>query len=348
MASAITSRHLAISPHGHYQPKKTAPEERVSHVHHIPKKLRKKVDHLKRARQVILHPDNPIWLHSLGGEARSIMGVAKPFFKIHEIARRVIASTQFTTAFTMPFDIFNLIMDVRGLAVEHGKRARLDNALSVVGDVSQIVDGAMTFSSALVDLEAIAPSMMDWIGPLALSAALASGVFFAIHGRGIYYCNRLLKKLKKITPQQLPGLIKKQAYRLSRYADIDTDALAQTVNQILKHPTAANEEKEKRLAQVSAALKKRIQHKRISHVLGILVTAVGLIASVILFATALTGWGIAASVLLGVSFALSMGKIGFTIYMHQKFKKSCALAVEGALPQKSLEKPMRALREVTN
>lgn len=289
----------------------------------------KKPDALKTTRNVFLNEDAYPWLHALGGEARAIMGVAKPFFQVHETAHRAMAATQFTTAFTMPLSLYGIINDLVDLAKETGKNAVLDNTLSLVGDVGDLLDGIGTFASALVELDAAPAATMTWAGPLALAASLASSVFFVVHGRGIYYCNKVLNELATTHPDELLVLVKKRNYHLARQCSVKPNFIKNIVEKIHQGPA---EERTDRLKQVSESIKTRIQHKLISHALGIVITLIGIVASVILFATGIVAWGIAASVILGVLFTASMGKMAFEIYSHRKFKNSCLATVPAPKP----------------
>lgn len=294
------------------------------------KKVKEKPTCIEKIRGTVLHPDMPVWCSSLGGLARAVSNLVEPVFKWIQKLKKVLAATQFTSALTMPFDLHQLCLDVDHLIFEKGKRARIDNALSVTANASQLGDGMATFTSALVDLGAAPGSAMQWAAPFGLACAGVSSVFFAIHGRALFYNVRMLREIDealKGPPSKILQLVDRRAYHLGQYCGVDVDLFKETVEKLVsKQPKAdaSQEERDKHasnLAKAYSAIKTRIQHKKFSHSLGIVITAISIIASVILFATPLTPWGIAAYSLLAVLFILSMTKMSFEVYANRRFKR---------------------------
>lgn len=285
---------------------------------------------IEKIKGTILHPDMPGWFSSLGGLARAVSNLVEPFFKWIEKLKKILAATQFTSALTMPFDLHQLCLDVDNLIFEKGKHARFDNALSAIGNASQLGDGIATFAGALVDLGGAPSTVMRWAAPMGLACAGVSSVFFAVYGRGLFYNVRLLREIDEALqgpPKKILDLVERRAYHLEQQCGVDVELFTETIQKLVAQEPkadASEEERQKHASKVSkacSALKTRIQHKKFSHSLGILITAINIVASVILFATPLTPWGIAAYSLLSVLFVLSMTKMAFEVYANRRFKR---------------------------
>ena len=282
---------------------------------------------IKKAKGFIFHPDVPSWVSSLCGQARAIHSITRPLFNVLSKLNPFVAATQFTSVVTMPLDFRQMILDVAQLIREKGKHARLDNTLGLIGDVSLVGDGAATFMSALIDLGGVASSFMRVAGPLALISALVSSVFFVIHGRGIYYNARLLHELKRPEEGNESSsrlmIVKKREYHLKRQCGVNIEMLLQTIETI-NTATENVETKELKLQKTYEVLRTRIKQKAFSHALGILITAVGVVAGILFFIALFTPFapiGIAGSALLIVLFTASMSKMAFEVYCNWRFKK---------------------------
>jgi hypothetical protein len=278
---------------------------------------------LKRMKHVVLNPDSPAWINTLGSLVRAVKGVIAPFFTLLKKVQLIIAATQFSSALTMPFDLFSLTTGIAHVAT-HKKHCRLDNALGIFGDATQLGDGIGNFTAGLADLGAVSNSVMNWVAPLSLACALASSVFFVIHGRGLYYNNLMLKELKTALNKGSSAaikVVKKRSFHLDKHCGVETDIFLKTIRQLKKRERGTPVEQEQELSSAYGLLKRRILQKKVYHALGIIITSISIIASIILFATILTPFGIAASGLLAATCVLSMSKMAFETYSKRRFKR---------------------------
>lgn len=263
---------------------------------------------------VVIHPDTPSWFGAVGGLARAVASIARPFVKLTETVMRSLAATQFTCIFTLPFDFYQFLSDSRDLAIKKGRQARLDNAVGMLGDLSQVSDGVGTYISALSDVGAISSSVMRWVAPLTLASALASSIFFFISGRGLYYNVKLLRELKKVpcTQEALLEMVKKHSYHLERQCGVDTKLFIKTISGLKLN--------EQEIKKAYEALKRRIHRKEFTYALSILITTIGIIASILFFAaSALLPVAIAASALLVALSPLAMSKMALEMYANRRF-----------------------------
>lgn len=231
-------------------------------------------------KATVLNPDIPSVAGTLGSLTRDFRGIVKPFVPISNKVNQSIDATQFTTAFTMPHSVYNLIVGGTNLVLEKGKEAKLDNTLSIVGEVSALGGDVADFAQALVDLEAVPQPPGNWPAVLSLSSTLLSSVFIFINGRGLHFCRKALNDLKKAkeNPKDTIDVLKKRTYHLGRQCGVNTELFFKTLSK-------CTIKKDEPLFQKTIdALKTRVKQKIASNALSITISAVIIIAVVILFA----------------------------------------------------------------
>jgi hypothetical protein len=287
----------------------------------------------------VINPDTASLVNSVCGIARCVHAVTSPFFQFLSKLALIAAATQFASALTMPFDLYQSLVDGANLIIEKGKHAKLDNALGLIGDLSQLTDGACTFASALSDLGACA-SVTLWAGPLSFACALVSSVFFFINGRALYYNAKLLKEVNLTAATQnskaVLNVVKKRSYFLNRQCGVDIELFTKTVSKIPVKlgETAAAKEK---LNKAYTALRRRIQFKAFSNSLAMVITAIGIIASTLFFVSIfapLLPITITASSLLAIVFGIVIAKMAFDLYSNKRFEhqmNACARMPKPAL-----------------
>lgn len=325
-AITATSQHR----HHHY----------VAHTHHgkhrvdAQKSAHKKCHKVIKA--VVLNSDTATWFNTMMGEARSVWNIVRHYFSHSKMVHRVFLSTQFGNGLSMPFDLFQLLSGIHILMTQKGKQPIVDNTLDVLNTTSSLADGISTYTGALVDLGAAAAETTQWVSPLGLAAAGLSMVNYAIYGRGIHFSNKALKELavalkKPEGPdyRRAHHIVKKWDYHLARQGGVDTHKFISVITALEKQrqkqinpaPDQVNEA-EAKLAQAYSALKKRVQQKVAGYGIGIVITTINIIASIILFATSLVPFAIAASFLLATLFALIIAKMSLDIASKHRFNKT--------------------------
>lgn len=272
--------------------------------------------------------DTICFTHALFGLTRSIKGIVAPFFEIAENVNAGIGGTQFTSALLLPFGLWELLEDIKGVFTKATLEGKIDSGLGIIGDLSEGADCVANITEGLVSVGAVTSEAASWAGPLGMAAAGVSAVFIAIHAKAIHSNCRVLKGIKKakmgLKQIDAAALIerlskKSHTYRLESGSSINAEEVIDKINKIKDDEDGAVKVKE-----IYKGLKARIKEKQISHALGIVITVIGIVAAVIFFATALNPWMIAAFALLGGLYILCISKLAVTIHSDRKFNQLMA------------------------
>lgn len=313
---------MPLSPVGGGPRVPPAPPDNIEARKAAKKAARK--ENCERAKQVFLTPDLCTGINSSGGLSRSLVGTIRHFHPVPTNVRNAFGGTQLGNCLTMPHSVWSLIGGFMGLAKDKSPDAVLDNALGVIGDAGEIADQIGTIASGLMDIGAV--PVMQWAGILSLVGTCVQAAFIPIFSRGIHYaikCTKELEVAEKKGLEEVKAFVKKREYFLSRQCGVDTKLFTKTINN-LKDPDS--------LPKACEALKERIKFKKVAHSLGIIMTAIVIIATVVLFATSLTPFGILGAVLLTATFAFSLTKLTVEIIANKRFKKKM-LALQGPTPK---------------
>ena len=269
--------------------------------------------------------------HTLGGLTRAIKGAVEPFFEMAGSVHAGIGATQFTAAVLMPFGLYELANDVAGLFTKETREGKFDSFLGVIGGIGESADGVANITEGLVSVGAVAGEAVMWAGPLGMAAAGVSSIFVAVHAKAIHANRRVLKALKKekiknhLDAQLLIERLSKNShkYRLDSASSVDVSEVISKINMVKEEVDADD-----KIKVIYKALKTRIKEKQACDILGIVITVVGIIASAILFATALTPAVVAAFVLLAGLYVLCMSKMGVSLYSDRKFEQLLTQPIE--------------------
>lgn len=272
--------------------------------------------------------DTISFAHALGGLTRSIKGAVEPFFKISANVSAGIGGTQFTSALLMPFGLWELACDIRGMFTKATIEGKFDSGFGVIGGLGEGADCVANITEGLMSVGAVTAEAAAWAGPLGMAAAGLSAIFIAVHAKGIHSNRCVLKGIKKakndlkqIDANALIARLsmKKHEYRLDSGSGIDAQQVIDKINAVKDEVNA-----DVKVKEIYKGLKTRIKEKQACHALGIVITVIGIVAAAILFATALTPWTIAAFVLLGGLYVLCMSKLAVSINSDRKFDKLIA------------------------
>jgi hypothetical protein len=266
-------------------------------------------------------------LHAGGGCSRAALSIFSTIKTAAENVQLGVAGTQFTTVLLMPFSLGQLASKVYNMFTEMALEEKLDNFLGFLGDISENADGVANIAEACVGVGVASAETMIWAGPLGLAAALASSVFLVTHGLALKYNEDTLaavKSIKIMNPQtglkkydfqKLRDMISEPstAYHLEQYIQINAEEVCDKLNSVEADPALMKE--------IYKGLKDRIKKDQFSHSLGVVITLIGIAASVILFVTGLAPWVIAGCALLCGLYILSFSKMVLDIDASRKFEQ---------------------------
>lgn len=290
--------------------------------------VNKKKSCIGKMKEWVFDPTIPSFAHTVGGLTRAVKGAVEPFFEMATNVHAGIGGTQFTAAVLMPFGLYELACEVADLFKKETLEGKLDSFLNVVGGIGDGADGIVNITEGLVSVGAVSAESAAWAGPLGMAAAAISAIFVVVHAKAIYSNYSALKGIKKsIKKADVPiadVLIKKlnkesYKYRLEGSSGVDVSKLIHKINEVKNEVNV-----EAKIKKIYKGLKTRIKEKQACHALGIVITVIGIVASAILFATALTPAVVAAFVLLAGLYVLCMSKIGVGIYSERKFEQLLA------------------------
>lgn len=281
----------------------------------------------------VLKPDYVSWTNAVLGEARAVYGLVKSFFQTAITLSRIFAATELSKACSIPLDIYQLFLGIYDFFVEKGE-GKVDAFLGILGNISEIGDGISCFASALVEVGALGASTMLWATPLNLASCALSAVYLIMGIRSLYFSSTALKKLNQSLKPDIPNyksacsVLKSHKYALERHCGVNVQLVQSKVKEIYRakqnSPTRLTDiEFNERMEKTFEVVKRRIHQKQFSHVLGMLCTKIGIIAT-ILFATSpfFSPLAIGGLVGLAILFGICLFKMGFEYYCNASFKKS--------------------------
>lgn len=273
-------------------------------------------------KAVVIGSEIPLYLASLGTLARAINALLLPVFQALIKFSRYVTSTQITSAFTMPFDLHQTLMAFYYLLTTNDLEGRANAALDFFANISQLGDGVSTFTSMIASLT---DKAIIWAGPLGLASSLLSSIFIAINSRGIHFNRLSLKALKEVKKEStsIYEFLDSHSIRLQRYAGINPSWIYRKLNN--RKIDKLNEAQAKAIYKV---LKNRIKQKQISYSLGITITIIGIVATITLFATTMTLFGIAGNSLLAALAILAISKLIYDRYKTKTFKQDLLTAIK--------------------
>lgn len=298
----------------------------------------------KKIGACIINPDNTSFINSVLGEARAVYGLVKTFFSNMIKFSRIFNATEFSKTLSLPFDVYNLLIGAFDFIVEKGD-ARLDAFLGILGSVSEIGDAVSSLAAMLVELGALGASTMSWAVPLNLASCVLSAVFIVMNIRSLYISTQVVKKLNKnltkiATPDYRKAYttLKKHSYELESHCGVDVKKVQTKIRKLYKKKHAEGTPKSKKefnanMDKVFKSLKVRIHHKQFSLALGMVITKVGMLAT-LLFALSpfFSPLAVGGFVALAVLFSLSLFKMGFDFYANMRLRITIN-AIPDAIPK---------------
>lgn len=250
------------------------------------------------------------------------------------LVSKLFAATELSKTLSIPFEIHNLVLGAYDFIIEKGE-GRIDAFLGILGSISEIGDATSSIAAMLVDIGALGASAMSWAGPLNLASCALSAVFIVMSIRSLYFSAQVTKKLNQVLKKpsqpnyrEAYKVIKNHKYELGSHCGVDVKLVQSKVNKLYKEKHRANTKADRKVAEQKMdkafkALKCRIHHKQFSHVLGILATKLGIIATITFAVSAFFApLAIGGCVVLAILFSACMFKMGFDLYANSRFKRS--------------------------
>lgn len=257
-------------------------------------------------------------LHALAGITRQVTIIGKSVIQVASRAQVGVAATQFSAALFLPFFVKDLADNIWKLVAKDIFEHKLDHGLLVLGAVGDVAGGIADATEAFVTIGGVAVEAMSWAGPLMVAGAAVSAISWVIHGKGIYYTQKMLGEIsaKNLSKEQFVGILRDEdnKYHLDQQCGIN----AKTQTKMLEVLEGASLD---RVEEIRAGLAARIKSKEACHALGIVITLTGIIAATIFFATTLNPWVIAAAVTLGITYILLISKVAVEIHSNRKFQQ---------------------------
>lgn len=281
----------------------------------------------KRINKLLFFSDMPFVTSSLGGLSRGIKDVVKHHLEVLEKLDLVVAGTQLLTIWTLPLDVYGLVKSIGGVISADVSEVRNDKALDLMGKVVHIADGIGNLTAGLVDIGAVATQAMSWAGPLSLGCSLAGVVFYVINGKALYKNRkfvRLFNKASQIGSADVLKFVKnkKHRYRIEKHGGVNVEKFTKKIKSIQKKDSADQDQK---IQKAYEALKTRIQWKQASHALGILITTIGIVASIVFAVSNAPAFLIAGSSLLIGLYAVLIGKMFMEYLANRQFNHAMRL-----------------------
>ena len=281
----------------------------------------------KRIIRYIFNSNMPFVTSSLGGLSRGIMGVVKPHFEVLKGLDLFVGGTQFLTIWTLPIDLIGFANRLKGTIFADNKEVGNDNGLDLIGKVIHIADGIGNLTAGLVDVGAVAAQAMSWAGPLALGCSLAGVIFYVINGKSILKNRQFVHLFNKTSvngPDAVLKLMKneKHLYRLERHGGVKVSKFTKKIKNIQKHSL---DNQTKKIHKSYRALKTRLKWKQVSHYCGMLITSIGIVASIVFFISNAPAFLIAGSSLLVVLYAALIAKMGIEYFANRQFNHAMRL-----------------------
>ncbi|MGK5594604.1 MAG: hypothetical protein ACSNEK_04515 [Parachlamydiaceae bacterium] len=324
------TRFISVTPP---KPRQFTQEELRELFQEKPSKKEICLKTLKAIPFAIINSDNTSLINSLFGLARSVYGLVKDFFRTLIHVSRVIAATELSRAFSLPFDIYSFVLNGFGMIADRGE-AKIDAFLGLIGNVSDIGDGISAIGSVLIELGALGATWSNLMGPLSAGCAALSAVFILMNARSLYFSTKVIKELNQQLNIDKPNyrgaakVLKTHHYALENHCGVDTQLVKDKIRSlyIQKQYLVTAEEKENvndRLDDVFRSLKTRIRHKQFTEALGMVITKIGIVATALfIFSPLCPALSIAGLSLLVVLSTLSMSKMAFDFYARLRFQRT--------------------------